>query len=240
MQTFREISEVYLRYPLLFNVIILSILTLLTALAIEKYKRNNILKDNKKLISQSEQIKFEASKQLEELRKEHQIDLHTRKYIYESKKASYSNFFVKIDEMNTEINVKSAEKMQLFVEEYTKNLMKSLTEKEQHKATALYQKRTQSLMLDASKSLIQLKHETNEIRLHASDEVISQIDLLEVGYCRLIDEGNHLLNAMPQIVNSQSQELIAVLQAPILQHAEQVEFYKREVIKQMKKELKEI
>ena len=207
---------------------------------VEKVKYSRLKRDNKRLVQEGEEVKSDYSKQLEELKRDHQLDLQKRKYRYESKTRSYSNFFAKIDEMNTEINIKSGEKMQMYIAEYTKNLMRSVTEKEQQKATVNYQKRTQSLMMDASAGLVKLRHETSEIRLHASDAVVKYLDLLESGYSKLVDEGNHLLAEMPQLMESKSEEVLQLLQAPLLQQANVVEYIKGELIKQMRLELQEI
>lgn len=240
METLNEISEIYAKYPWICNTVIVALITLTSALIIEKRKRTNALKDNKRLTKETEEVKSDFAKQLEELKRDHQLDLQKRKYLYESKTKVYSNFFLKVDNMNTEINVKSAEKIQVFISEYTRNLMRCSTEKERIKATVTYQKRTQTLMMDASQALIQLKHETNEIRLHASDDVIEYLNLLETGYSKLIDESNQLLSMFPQLILSNSQELINTIQAPLLQQAALVEAVKAELINQMRIELKQI
>lgn len=207
---------------------------------IERSKHRRLKMDNKRLVQEAEKIKSDFSKELEELKIDHQLDLQKRKYLYESKTKVYSNFFLKVDNMNAEINIKSAEKMQVFTSEYTRNLMKCSTEKERIKATVTFQKRTQTLMMDASQALIQLKHETNEIRLHASDDVIEYLNLLETGYSQLIDLSNKLLSMFPQLVLSNSQDLINTMQAPLLQQANLVETIKSELINQMRIELKQI
>lgn len=240
METINAISEIYGKYPWICNVVIMAMITLTSGLIIERKKRKNTLKDNKRLIKETEEVKSEYSRQLEELKRDHQLDLQKRKYLYESKTKVYSNFFLKLDKMNTEINIKSAEKMQVFISEFTRNLMRCSTEKERVKATVIYQKRTQTLMMDASQALIQLKHETNEIKLHASDYVIEDLNLLEMGYKNLIDESNKLLSMFPQLVLSDSQELINQMQMPLLQQAALVETIKSDLTNQMRIELKQI
>ncbi|WP_294287988.1 hypothetical protein [uncultured Chryseobacterium sp.] len=239
METLNEISEIYSKYPWICNIIIVGLITLTSALIIERKKRGNTLKDNKRLIKETEEVKSYFSKQLEELKRDHQLDLQKRKYLYESKTKVYSNFFLKVDNMNTEINIKSAEKMQVFISEYTKNLMRCSSEKERVKATVIYQKKTQTLMMDASQALIQLKHETNEIRLHASDDVIEYLNFLEMGYSKLIEVSNQLLSMLPKLVLSNS-DLINTMQAPLFQQAALVETVKSELINQMRLELKQI
>ncbi|WP_262150734.1 hypothetical protein [Chryseobacterium foetidum] len=94
--------------------------------------------------------------------------------------------------------------------------------------------------MDASKGLVKLRHETSEIRLHASNTVIQQLDLLESAYSKLVDESNNLLASMPQLVKSNSGELLQLLQAPLLEEAIKVEYIKAELINQMRLELEEI
>ena len=220
--------------------IISAIITAIGVYLNERSKRKVLIKDNKRLVQEAELIRSDFAKQLEELKRDHQLDLQKRKYRYESKSKAYSNFFSKVDDMNTEINIKSADKMQVYITEYTRNLMRASTDNQQLKTTLTYQKRTQTLMTDATRGLVKLKHETNEIRLHASNDVIECLDLLEHGYSKLIDDSNQLLSVIPQIVLSQSQELVQAMQAPVLERAEQVELIKSTLIKQMRKELEEI
>lgn len=68
----------------------------------EKGKLKAQISENKKLTEQVEKIKSKYNKELEEIKKEHQLDISKRKYQYESKKEQCINFFKLLDEFSNE------------------------------------------------------------------------------------------------------------------------------------------
>lgn len=75
------------------------------------------------MISETEKIKSEYNRELENLKKEHQLDISKRKYQYESKKETYFKFFQLIDQFTRENNVKNQENLIPILDEFNRNYL---------------------------------------------------------------------------------------------------------------------
>lgn len=206
----------------------------------EKVKQRALKDENAKLVQETEDIKSKFTKELEELKKDHQLDISKRKYRYESKKASYINFFQKLDTLNSEINQKSSEKMREMLEKFTLSCINSKSDEEYNDGIIVFQNATQSILMDSHQDIIKLKHETSEIKLHASDEIISNLNKLESAYEKLINESNLLIQKMPAIILSADSNLMELSQENLKNEAAETESIKNDLIQIMRKELDEI
>ncbi|GEJ44025.1 hypothetical protein [Chryseobacterium sp. ON_d1] len=240
METLNEISEIYAKYPWICNVVIMALITLTSALIIEKMKRRNALKDNKRLVEETENIKANFGVRLEELKREHELDISKRKYQYESKKAAYVNFFQKLDQLNSEIGLRSAVKMQEMTQKFTESCLNATTEEEYNKGILEYQLSTQSILSESHKDINKLKHETSEIKLHATDQIIEELNKYELAYERIMNESNLLIQRMPSIINSGDSNLMTLNQQNLIREAAAAEKIKQQLIKNMRQDLKEI
>lgn len=206
----------------------------------EKIKQKALKDENARLVQETEEIKSKFTKDLEELRKEHNLDITKRKYKYESKKTSYINFFHKLDQLNSEMNLKSTTKMQQMLQKFTESCINAKSDEEYNKGIIEYQSATQSILLESHKDIIKLKHETSEIKLHASSEIIEGLSRLENSYEKLLEESNLLISQMPSIILSSDSNLATLNQQDLIIQAAKTERIKDELIKSMRNELDEI
>jgi len=184
-----ELEELYKEHYQIVTGIIAVILGLLfiafKSYFSEKGKLKAQLSENKRLIEKTEEIKSRYNRELEELKKEHQLEISRRKYQYESKKEQYIQFFKLLDEFsnkgNKEIQVKVLDILDEFNKNYTNASYKNSKKGEANAATVM-SKKIQKLVFDANQDLIRIKQETNTIRLVASEEVIDKLDLLIIAY----------------------------------------------------------
>lgn len=207
---------------------------------IEKAKQRRLKKDNKRLVVETEKIKAEFNEKLEELKKDHQLDISKRKYRYESKKAAYIGFFQKLDQLNSEIASKSAVKMQEMTQKFTEVCFNARSDEEYNKGILEFQLSTQSILTESHQDINKLRHETSEIKLHASDKITEGLNKYELIYERIMNESNLLIQQMPSIILAGDSNLKTLNQQDLILQAAEAEKVKNELIKNMRQELDEI
>lgn len=227
-------------YKGIFTGVISAFITGIAVYLNERSKRRALLNDNKRLVEETEKVKAEFNEKLEELKKDHQLDISKRKYQYESKKASYVSFFKKLDQLNSEIGLKSAMKMQEMTQKFTESCLNSKSDEEYNRGIQEYQLSTQSILSESHQDINKLKHETSEIKLHASDQIIEGLNKFELVYERIMEESNKLIQQMPSIILSGDSTLMTLNQQDLIREATEAERIKEELIKNMRQELNEI
>lgn len=209
----------------------------------EKAKIKALKKDNTELMEKQEEIKSNFIKQIEILKKDHQLDIEKRKYQYESKKEQYIKFFRFIDDFATDGNVATQEKFLPILDEYTNdyfNASDSDDNKGVTNAITTFSKKIQQLIFEANKDLFRIKQETNTIRLIASDKVIKMLDLYELAYDESFKQSSILLSKLPTLIITNNQKKMTQNQNDLLSVGKQIQMLKDNLIKQMRIELDEI
>lgn len=209
----------------------------------EKAKLKALKSENKSLVREAEQIKAEYSVQLEETKKQHQLEISKRKYRYEDKREQYIKFFKLLDEFTTEQNDKILGEFLEILTEFEKNYLKaSYQNKKKYEitATTIMSKKTKEILFAANQSLIKIKQETNVIRLTGSPKVIEKLNLLEYALEKCDEQTNVLVNKfVPFLKEGKGNELVKY-QDDIRGTGIIVKAIKREIIEVMRIELDEI
>lgn len=209
----------------------------------EKAKLKALQSENKKIIEQTESIRSQYSKELEELKKEHQLNITKRKYQYESKKDTYFKFFQLLDQFTRENNVKTQERLLPILSEFHRNYLNAATQNNKRNetlATTTFSSKVQKIIFDANQDLMKIKNETNTIRLIASDEILNKLDLLIYAYDDSMEKSNKMLNSLSSLVLTNNQEQINANQHEIEISARVINNIKDQIIELMRVELKEI
>lgn len=209
----------------------------------ERGKLKAQIAENKKLVEQTEAIKSRFNRELEELKKEHQLDISRRKYQYESKKEQYLKFFRLLDEFSNEHNVKTQETFLPILDEFNKsyiNAANSNNKKHEANAITVFQKKIQKLMFDANQELIRIKQETNTVRLIASDNILQKLDLLTLAYDKSLEASNQMMKDMLPLMLSKNQEKMKEQQRELEVAAMVINKIKSDIINLMRSELNEI
>lgn len=212
-------------------------------LIVEKAKVKTLLKKNRQLTGESEEIKSKFNKEIEEIKKDHQLDVEKRKYQYESKKEQYLIFFKILDNFSAESNYKMQAEMLPIVEEFNRNYLNAASQnnkKGEIQATTVFSKKVQRLMMDANKELTRIKQETNTIRLIASDSILNTLDLLELSYDKNFEESSRMMKELQIQMLTNDQDGMAKNQRTMEAIASVITKYKNELIRQMRIELNEI
>lgn len=204
----------------------------------EKSKQRALKRDNKKLVEETEKIKAEYTSKLEELKKDHQLEISRRKYQYEGKKESYVAFFKMLDTFTADQNIKSQDKLKDLIHEFNRNFGDSVSS--QKKASLVFSKKINVLAMESYKEFIKLKQETNVIKLMASDAVIDHLLLLELSYENLMKESDKMMNALPRLIMLGNEDRMNELKEEIEIKGRVINKIKDELNSLMRKELNEI
>ena len=206
----------------------------------EKGKLTALESKNKELVKQSESIKSQYSKELEELKKEHQLDISKRRYKYESKKDTYIKFFQLIDQFTREQNIKNQESMILIIDEFNKKFLNAVNSKDKTLAITLMSKKAQKLMIEANDELLRVKQETNTIRLIASSEILDKLNQLDIAYERSLDLSNKMMTSLPKNIMTNDTAKLEEEKYNVELSAQLINKIKDNIISLMRTELDEI
>jgi|GEM_PF-1273850 len=177
----------------------------------EKGKLRAQISENKRLVQEAEDIKSKFNIELEEIKKEHQLEISKRKYQYESKKDQYLKFFRLLDEFSNENNIRTQEKFLPILEEFNRNYLNAKTTykiKNETTAITVSQQKVQQLMFDSNQDLIRIKQETNTIRLIASKEILQKLGLLTLAYDEsLVASNNMMKDLLPSMLDNNHEKM---------------------------------
>lgn len=171
----------------------------------EKGKLKALKSENKSLVDETEKIKSQYSKELEELKKDHQLDITKRKYLYESKREQYVSFFQLLDQFTKENSSKAQEKMIPIVENFLNDFLIAQNQEEQFKAVTAMSTEMQKITFEASQDLIKIKQQTNTIRLIADQKIIEKLDILNLAFDKSIEDSNKTLSDLPALIINNDQ-----------------------------------
>lgn len=206
----------------------------------EKGKLKALKSENVKLINQTEEIKSKYSKELEELKRDHQLDINKRKYKYESKKEAYFKFFTVIDEFTYESNINSQERLQPILEEFNRNYTNARNSSQQNKATIVLSKKIQNLTFENLKEVTRIKNENKLIKLIASDDIIKELNVLDLALDRAGDITDNAIKRLPQLMLENNQILINKDKQDIETYGNIIKKINDNILQLMRKELDEI
>jgi len=209
----------------------------------EKAKWKALKSENKKLVDETEKIKSQYSRELENLKKEHQLDLSKRKYQYESKKETYFKFFQLIDQFARDNNVKNQENLMHIFDEFNRDYLNAASQnnkKNETNAVTVMLKKIQKLTFDAAQDLMKIKQETNTIRLIASNEILQKLNLLNLAYDKSMEVSNKMMSSLPALMLTNDQEKIKKEQQEVEVSALVINQIKDQIIELMRSELNEI
>lgn len=206
----------------------------------EKGKLKALKSENAKLINQTEEIKAKYSRELEELKKEHQLDITKRKYKYETKKEAYTKFFSILDEFSYDNNIKTQENMQPILEEFNRNYLNAKNESQQNKAVVVMSKKIQNITFESLKEVTRIKNENKLIKLIASDDIINKLNLLDQALDNSSDVANNAIKSLPTLMLTNNQAQIEKDKNNIEVWGDIVKKINAEIMQLMRKELNEI
>ena len=208
-----------------------------------KAKNKALKTDIKEITEQKEQIIAKYNREIEEIKKVHELEIARRRYQYESKREAYYKFLTLLDEYNSKASSELSEKFFPIAEEFMKSRLQASNrnnKKEENTVVTRFMMKTKKLTEEAYQGYTRLKQETNALKLSASERVIKELEELENITKEGLDEAGIMMKRIPTLVligdkdfNKQYQEYIEI-------YGKKAEIIKKYLIESMREDLAEI
>ena len=165
----------------------------------EKGKNKALIQDLKRITEEKEKV---SSK--------YQLDISKRKYKYEDKREQYFKYFNLLDNLSAEGNKDAQNSFIPAINKFNEDFVGANGDKKKElKATTEFSKSVNELMFKSNESLLQLKQETNTIKLIAGKKVLKILDELEIAYANSMEQSanmmrdlsNNIINGRQSILN---------------------------------------
>ena len=191
------------------------------------------------LESAKQKIIAEHAVELENIKKDHSLDVEKRKYQYESKKDQFIKFFQLIDEFNG----KSHEMFQERFPPIMDRLLEGCLSEEQavrNESTLVFNQEIMLIFNDLHKEQIKINAESNSIRLIASCEIDELLDQLEMSVRQATEDAVEMLRFMGTADYFVNKQLLEPYQTKLNKIGLEVLECRNTLKNQMKSELSEI
>ncbi len=220
--------------------IILGFLSLyITAYAKAKGKNKALEEDVSRLEDEKQRVIAKYQSELQELKRQHALDLEKRKYLYEEKRQQFTKFFSMLDEFQRRSYTLFGERfypmMNQFVASYT-----GTSDEADQAAIADFNSGVQDLFHELSEEQIRIANETNSIRLIASGEMDELLDQLDEAVRESTNDASEMLKFMATPDFWEGQSLIAPYHKKAEESGILVKQCRDNIMSLMKRELQEI
>ena len=180
------------------------------------------------------------SRELKELEQNLRFDADRRLKVFDLKANEYSRYVTHLDEFGKKNHSEMLNKLQPIVDEYMKNYLAANNagdkEKEIH-AITWFGSQISLLTQDGMKEVMQLRHESNRIKLIATEDILQTLENLECLTDRAMTHTNEFMNDFVAVVTEQRQDLIEAYQAEATKLGEQIKSQTNLLLEQMRKEI---
>jgi len=213
--------------------------TLITA----KAKNRALKSDIKEITDKKEQVISKYKKEIEEIKKNYELEITRRKYQYESKRDSYYKFLTFLDDYNAKAASELTEKAFVLIEEFMNSYVKATNQKNKKAENIILTRffsKTRTLSQEAYKDYQKLKQETNGIKLSASKKVLETLEELEIKTKESLDEASKMMERMPTLILSNDKDFNKEYQDYIKSLSKQAEINKKYLIEFMRLDLRQI
>lgn len=220
--------------------IILGFLSLyLTAYAKAKGKNKALEEDVSRLEDEKQRVIAKYQAELQELRREHALDLEKRKYLYEEKRQQFTKFFAMLDEFQRKSYALFGERFYPVMNQFLGSYTGSSGEADQA-AIANFNTGVQDLFHELSEEQVRIANETNCIRLIASDEMDDLLNRLNEAVEESTSDASEMLKFMATPEFWADQSLIVSYQKKAEESRMFVKQCRDNIMSLMKRELQEI
>lgn len=175
------------------------------------------LHENASMVRQTEAIRASYAKDLEGIKRDHQIEIADRKHQYETRKEQYMQFYKLIDKWSSSWAIDARDVYGPILDKFMKDFMQASStnnHKAQTAATTTLSGKMRVLMSEGTRELAQIRSETSTLRLVASDAVLKSLDQCEQAYQLSFDFTSKMLERLPR-------QLMAIDQAGMAKDQDQ-------------------
>ncbi|MFB2683101.1 hypothetical protein [Shewanella mangrovisoli] len=157
---------------------------------------NKALKEDIDALENSKQeIITKHATELENIKKDHVLDVEKRKYQYEAKRTQFSKFFQLIDEFNAKCNSAFFERFPSMFQRLLEGQLSECTEISNNSVLE-FNAEIMQLFNELNEEQLKVSHESNSIRLIATPEIDYLLDQLELDIKSSYDDSVSMLKFM--------------------------------------------
>ena len=225
----------------IFNgILIIAVIIFIKSYLQEKGKLRALQSENSKLVDQAEKIKSEYSRDLEVLKKDHQLEISKRKYKYESKREQYINFFSLLDSFTKTSNEKIQPRIHWILERFSNEYLAAESLETETAAITNFTLEMQKIIMEANQDIIIIKQQTNSIKLIASMAVLEKIEELNDAFDLAMIDSSKLMQNLSQHMLQENEIGMQEDQSILKESSEVVRKKIEELLYLMRNELDEI
>jgi len=210
-----------------------------TAYAKTKGKNKALQEDVSRLEDEKQKVLAKYKIEIEEIKKQHSLDIEKRKYLYDEKRQQFVKFFALLDEFHRNSNAIFTSQFPPIMDRFLKSC---LVEDHAAKNAGIleFNREVQLLFNQLYEELLKVNSETNSIRLISSDTMDDLLDKLEEAVKKSTDDASEMLKFMVTPEFWADQSLIIPLQKKSESSGQLVMVCRNSLRSRMKTELNEI
>ena len=207
----------------------------------KKAQNRALLEDIKRLEEEKRAVEKKFVVEIEQVKKEHNLEIEHRKYQYEDKRKVYSDFCNDLDKYQSQGQVIFKEKMMPMMTRLFSSIENGDGTGETLEVSfAEYFSEMILLCNDLNLAFVEVKNQTNKLRLITSDEAENLLNELLVNLEQTKNLSNEFMQYLATPAGMQDKESQAKLTTVLTELGQQNEVIRTSLIKQMKTELQSI
>lgn len=179
-------------------------------------------------------------RELKKLEQNLRYDADRRLKIFDLKANEYSRYVTHLDEFGKKNNSEMLNKLQPIVDEYMKNYLTATSEGDREKEIQVitwFGSQISLLTQDGMKEVMQLRHESNRIKLIATEDMLHTLESLESLTDQAMEHSNKFMNNFVVVISEQRQDLVEEYQTGATKLGEQIKSQTKLLMEQMRKEI---
>jgi hypothetical protein len=179
-------------------------------------------------------------RELKKLEQNLRYDADRRLKIFDLKANEYSRYVTHLDEFGKKNNSEMLNKLQPIVDEYMKNYLAATSEGDKEKEIQVitwFGSQITLLTQDGMKEVMQLRHESNRIKLIATEDMLHTLESLESLTDQAMEHSNKFMNNFVVVISEQRQDLVEEYQTGATKLGEQIKSQTKLLMEQMRKEI---
>jgi hypothetical protein len=180
------------------------------------------------------------SRELKKLEQNLRFDADRRLKIFDLKANEYSRYVTHLDEFGKKNNTELLEKMNPIIEEYTANYLAAAEADDKQREIEVitwFGSQISLLTQEGMKEVMQLRHESNRIKLIATKEMIQTLNNLESLTDQAMKHSNEFMRDFVQIITGSRQDSIEIYQTGALEVGEEIKAQTKRLMEQMRSEI---
>jgi hypothetical protein len=179
-------------------------------------------------------------RELKKLEQNLRYDADRRLKIFDLKANEYSRYVTHLDEFGKKNNSEMLNKLQPIVDEYMKNYLTATSEGDKEKEIQVitwFGSQISLLTQDGMKEVMQLRHESNRIKLIATADMLHTLESLESLTDQAMEHSNKFMSNFVVVISDQRQDLVEEYQTGSTKLGEQIKSQTKLLMEQMRNEI---